>query len=234
MKEGPAIQYITLSLGITRCFLILCGTQYLLVDTSAVKYYEKFKHELAKHSISLSQIKFIFLTHHHTDHTGFLSVLLRESGARLIVHKNALPFLAEGVDHQAMTGSSGLVRFFMRVKKIFRLYRVCNPVIPDENALLIDSDNDTILRNYGIPAKIISLPGHTADSIALACDDGNCFAGDAAMTMLGFAKPAYWPLVAENPSGVRDCWMKLKEQHVKIVHISHGKSLNINDLTYIH
>ncbi|MEZ4627764.1 MAG: MBL fold metallo-hydrolase [Eubacteriales bacterium] len=46
---------------------------------------------------SLDQ-KFVFLTHSHNDHTGFLGELLAKSGARLVTHESSLPRLASGVN----------------------------------------------------------------------------------------------------------------------------------------
>ncbi|HNW89916.1 MAG TPA: MBL fold metallo-hydrolase [Bacteroidales bacterium] len=230
MQVNSSRQYIKLSLGITNCFLIPCGDNYLLVDTSTEKYYKKFKQELSKRSIDLSQISFIFLTHHHTDHTGFLSRLLEETNAMLIVHEKALPFLEKGIDNYEMTGTTALIRFMVRLKKFFRLMATSKAVIPGERAIIIDSDNNDLLRYLHLPAKIVTLPGHTGDSMSIICDDGNAFIGDAAMNILGFLKLRHRPLVAENPLEIESSWKKIKFENGKLLHVSHGKFLTIETL----
>jgi glyoxylase-like metal-dependent hydrolase (beta-lactamase superfamily II) len=230
MKEHSPRQFITLSLGITNCFLIPYGDDFLLVDTSTKNQYRKFMRELSNRSITLSQIKYVFLTHHHTDHTGFLKELLNASKAVLIAHHMALPFLATGKDNLEMTGTTSLIRFLIRLKKLFLRERTNQPVIPDERAIIIDSDNNEMLRTFGIPAKIICLPGHTGDSIAIICDDGNAFAGDAAFNMPGFLNLKHWPLVAENPSEIEPNWEKIRSENGTMLFVSHGKSLSVDTL----
>ncbi|HPS27486.1 MAG TPA: MBL fold metallo-hydrolase, partial [Bacteroidales bacterium] len=56
-------EFFTLSLGITKCFLIPCESGYLLIDTSTRNTYKKFKKELKKLAVKVSQIKYVFLTH---------------------------------------------------------------------------------------------------------------------------------------------------------------------------
>jgi len=230
MKEHSPRQFITFSLGITNCFLIPCGDDFLLVDTSTKNQYRKFMRELSKRSISLSQIKYVFLTHHHTDHTGFLKELLDESKAVLIAHQKALPFLAAGKDNLEMTGTTGMIRFLIRLKKLFLRERINQAVIPDERTIIIDADNNEMLRTFGIPAKIICVPGHTDDSIALICDDGNAFIGDAAFNMPGFFNLRHRPLVAENPSGIEPNWEKIRSENGTRLFISHGKNLSVDTL----
>lgn len=229
MEHSPR-QIITLSLGITNCFLIPCGDDFLLVDTSTKNQYRKFLRELSRHSIKLSQIRYIVLTHHHTDHTGFLKDLLEASEAVLIVHQKALPFLAVGKDNTEMSGTTAFVSFLIQLKKIFLRERINKAVIPDKKAIIINSDNNEILRTFGIPAKIICLPGHTSDSIAVICDDGNAFVGDAAFTMRGFFNLRNRPLVAENPSEIETGWEKIRSENGMRLFVSHGKSLLIDKL----
>jgi len=230
MKEHSPRQFITLSLGITNCFLIPCGDDFLLVDTSTKNQFRKFRRELSTHSITLSQIKYIFLTHHHTDHTGFLKELLDESNAVLIVHQKALPFLASGKDNLEMTGTTGMIRLLIHLKKLFLRERINQAVIPDERAIIIDADNNEILRTIGIPAKIVCVPGHTGDSIAIICDDGNAFIGDAAFNMAGFLNLRNRPLVAQNPSEIESGWKKIMAENGTQLFVSHGKSLSIDAL----
>ncbi|HNW69609.1 MAG TPA: MBL fold metallo-hydrolase [Bacteroidales bacterium] len=230
MKEHSPRQFITLSLGITNCFLIPCGDDYLLVDTSTKNQYRKFLRELSVHSVKLSQIRCIFLTHHHTDHTGFLKALLDASNAVLIAHQKALPFLAAGKDNLEMTGTTSLIRFLMRLKQIFLRERINPTVIPDKRAIIINSDNNEVLRTFGLPAKIICVPGHTGDSIALICDNGDAFVGDAAFNMPGFFNLRNRPLVAEDPSEIEAGWEKIRSENGIWLFVSHGKSLPVDKL----
>lgn len=230
MEANPNEKFITLKLGITNCFLLPCREGFLLIDTSISKYYSRFLNKINEKGIELRQIRYVLLTHHHGDHTGFLHNLLEASGARLIVHRAALPFLAAGVNNEDMRGTTGVIRLLMRLRKAFHLNPVNNPVFLGDRDIIIEEDNDTILREIGVNAKIVCLPGHTADSIAVVCDDGTAFAGDAAMNMPLLAGLRHRPMVAEFPEKIIPCWERLKTEKVLVLCVSHGKKLEINKL----
>ena len=64
----------------------------------------------------LSELKYIFLTHHHDDHAGFLADLLEAAGAKVILHPLAAGcriFLGAGVSFQPVQK-----RFFLSAGKI--------------------------------------------------------------------------------------------------------------------
>ncbi|MBW6465248.1 MAG: MBL fold metallo-hydrolase [Brevefilum sp.] len=42
---------------------------------------------MKKLGISVKKIRFLFLTHHHDDHAGFLNDLIRDSDAMPIAHE---------------------------------------------------------------------------------------------------------------------------------------------------
>jgi len=230
MEDMRAPTFLTFSLGITKCFLIRCDGGYLLIDTSTRNTYSKFRKELEKNAVKLSQIKYVFLTHHHTDHTGFIKRLIDESKAILIVHRNALSFLASGVNNKEMTGNTGLVCFLMRLQHFFGLARVNEAVITDKNDIILDSDNNELLRTIGIPAKIITIPGHTSDSMALVFDDGRAFVGDAAMNLCRLLNPGFYPMVAEDRLQIKTSWIRLQNEGGIELFVSHGKSLPIHRL----
>ncbi len=112
-----ADSFLILKFGITRIFLISIGKDYCLVDTSYPSEYRKFVSALKKHKISPAQIKYVFLTHHHTNHTGFLNEIMNESGAKLIAHKDAVPWLKLGINNPAMKPTNKVVSFFMQLNK---------------------------------------------------------------------------------------------------------------------
>lgn len=230
MKHMVPQAFFTFSLGITKCFLIPCEGGFLLVDTSIPNTYKKFIKELNKLSVKVSQVKYVFLTHHHDDHTGFLKRLIEESRATLIVHRKALSFLAEGVNNSEMTGNSALIRLLMRLKLTLGLTRVNEAVVPDDKAIILEADNNELLRSIGIPAKIISLPGHTGDSIAVVFDDGRALVGDAAMNLCRLLNPGYYPLVAEDCLQIKTSWIKLLNQGAKELFVSHGKPISVHRL----
>ena len=61
-------------------FLIPFDTGFILVDTGYAGGFTRFKKKLEKHHIRPEQIKYVFLTHAHDDHAGFLNEVLGTPG----------------------------------------------------------------------------------------------------------------------------------------------------------
>lgn len=85
-----------INLGITKCYLLTCTGGYLLIDTAYPADFEKFTRALDALGIPITAIRYLLLTHHHDDHAGFAAQLVKQSGCRVIVHRDALPYLRQG------------------------------------------------------------------------------------------------------------------------------------------
>jgi len=131
-------------LGFTNCYLSPCREGYLLIDTSYPHYYNLFKKKLERLGIPLSGIKYLLLTHHHDDHTGFAAPLAQESGCRIMAHRNALLPLKGG------ESESDIFPINRRIKVIFGLFRLFHkeykfpPLTLSDNDILIEQDNPNV------------------------------------------------------------------------------------------
>jgi glyoxylase-like metal-dependent hydrolase (beta-lactamase superfamily II) len=230
MDESSKISFYKLSLGITNCFLLSMGTTYLLIDTSLEKYYKDFKLQLTKLNIRASQISHVFLTHHHTDHTGFLGKILMESDATLIVHENALPHLEKGSNNPCLKPTTPFIGFIMKLRDNISPQKPSPSFVPNSKVILIHNDDHTLLPSIGLQGSILYLPGHTDDSIAIVLDNGFAFIGDVALNILGLFGLKHRPLVMEEPCLLAKAWEKLKNSGAKELHVSHGNNFAIEKL----
>ena len=57
-------------------YLVELNDGFLLIDTGYSNGYKRFIKNLSKHRIQKEQIKYVFITHAHDDHIGFLAELL--------------------------------------------------------------------------------------------------------------------------------------------------------------
>lgn len=78
-KNKNKIIYVKVSF--TNCFFLKCNNGYMLIDTGYPDDYEKFVKKIKKINIELSEIKYIFLTHHHDDHSGFTTELVKNTNS---------------------------------------------------------------------------------------------------------------------------------------------------------
>lgn len=70
---------------------------YMLIDTGYENNFSSFCKKLKKHNIGFKEISYIFITHAHDDHVGFLRQLLNlHPHAKVILHPKAIIGLQRG------------------------------------------------------------------------------------------------------------------------------------------
>ncbi len=77
---------IPLKLGMTNCYLIRGGQDFVMVDAGPPNSLEKFRRKLEQLGINPSTIKQIFITHMHFDHMGSLAEISHLTGAKSAMH----------------------------------------------------------------------------------------------------------------------------------------------------
>ncbi len=217
----------------TNCFLLRTENGYLLIDTGYPEKYGIFVKELEKRNIKLTAIKYLLLTHYHDDHTGFAAEIVKNTGAKIIVHKNAISHLKKGQSVNPLSGENRKKNLNLCVKmlnhihsKIKRRDFTYPPVLITEKDHIVEVDNCEILKEIGIDGTILYTPGHTDDSISVVLSDGRAFVGDAAMNFLNICRIKYRPIYAEDFEKVYKSWKKIIEYGAKIIYPSHGKSFS--------
>jgi glyoxylase-like metal-dependent hydrolase (beta-lactamase superfamily II) len=209
-----------------------CTDGYLLIDTSYPKCYSRFKSKLAKLGIAVSDIKYLLLTHHHDDHAGFAAELVRASGCKVIVHRNALPALEQGNSEHACKPVN------LRVKVTFTLFSWLHgkytypPLTVTDRDVVLEGDDESFLRSIGVDGVILHTPGHTftGDSISVILSDGSAFVGDAAMNCTWWTGIRHKPVYLSNIDTVYESWRKLRQYGAKVIYPSHGKLFSATEL----
>ena len=157
---------------------------YVLIDTGYEEGFLSLKMKLAKHNISIEQIRYIFLTHAHDDHAGYLNNILSEcSQIKVIMHETALDGLYRGQNSFVGGCSTRLALMFCNILKLIGKGDHRFPPLKKEfeNRCIRVTDANRNEIGTLLNGKIISTFGHTADSISLLLNDGSFFCGDAAM-----------------------------------------------------
>ncbi len=175
----------------------------------------------------MTELKYIFLTHHHDDHAGFLKDLLAMCDAQVVLHPLALPLLRAGrsAEPPGAGYSSRPASWFSLIKKDFGF----PPVDPGERAIFVESEADQPFERLGLPIKVLVLPGHTADSIGLYLTEARqLFCGDAAMNaVISVARHTIW---IENPVQFGASWDRMLALSPSRVYPSHGAVFPPSDL----
>lgn len=222
-----------IKLGFTNCFLLEAKKGYLLIDTSYPNKYQDFVKKLQKAAISVKDINYILLTHHHDDHAGFVTELKKDSNAAIIVHQKALPFLEQGRSEEESKPLNFCTSALLSVFSIFHKF-VYPPLekIRKEDIILVEDDFDILERELDIDGVILHTPGHTKDSISVVLDDGSAFVGDVAMNFFNFCRIKYRPIVVQNLEEVFTSWEKILDHGAKKIYPAHGKPFSAERLLF--
>ena len=204
---------------------------YVLIDTGYVEGYANFLQRLGGTGISPNDIKYVFLTHAHDDHAGFLNEVLALTDAKVILHPMAVERLHKGQNPFIGGCSSRLAWLFCQILKLFGKGEHKFPPIKEEyldRLITIDSKQ---FKSLSLPFEVVETPGHTADHIALL-KDGILFCGDAAMN--GFPSIRRVIIWIENLEQYKQSWEKMIALDPQMIYPAHGKPFPTNDLVKYH
>jgi glyoxylase-like metal-dependent hydrolase (beta-lactamase superfamily II) len=211
-------------------YLIETDKGWVAVDTGYTGGLPRFTTGLRKNGIEPQEIKYIFLTHAHDDHAGYLEELMLTTGATVIMDNLAPERLLAG-HNQWIGGCSGrLAKFFVSAMSLAGKGKHEFPAMDVsgiDNIVLWDGRRQ-FLKEQGLPLSIVSLPGHTADHIGLATDDGELFCGDGAMN--GFPSVRRSIIWIEDLAAYCNSWDTMIALPAETIYPSHGKPFPTSDL----
>lgn len=211
---------ILLKLGMTNCYLIRGGQDFVMVDAGPPNSLRKFQQKLEQYGITPSTIKQIYITHMHFDHMGSLTEISQLTGAKSAMHHFDKILVEKGtVIMPRGIGPWGkfLTAFLWTIKPMVN--KAIEPVQVDRSI----GNRQFSLEEYQINGKIIHTPGHTAGSISLLLESGEAFVGDLAMS--GFPRlsgPGPFVL-GENLETMKRSWQLLLDEGARRIYPSHGK-----------
>jgi glyoxylase-like metal-dependent hydrolase (beta-lactamase superfamily II) len=219
-----------INLGITKVYLLESPGGYLLIDTGYPNDFYKFLKAMKRIDVAISEIQYLLLTHHHDDHAGFSSKLVKDTGCKLMVHSEALSYLSEGRSEDISKPLNSCINLVFSVFSLYHGEYKFPPLTVKEDYIVISGDDNEILKNIGIDGKILHTPGHTHDSISVILSDGTAFVGDAAMNILSFCKIKYRPIYIQDIDTVYKSWKKLINHGAKRIFPAHGENFPVEKL----
>lgn len=228
-----------IALSQTNCYLLRAGEGYLLIDCGSASDQRIFLSHLKRLGLKVSNIHYLFLTHHHNDHCGLLPFLVKENtNMKVIMSKKCSEYLKTGThcQHDQERYANPLLAFVLKKYFMFQGYtenfvpyflRETDIII--EHDLDLNPDNEHNFPDIGVKARILQTPGHTEDSISLVIDQV-AFVGDAARNLLNFTGAPYLPLILFDLSQCHQSWNKLIDSRVKMIYPAHGKKFRAEKL----
>ena len=197
-------------------------TGWAMIDTGYENSYVSVVKKLRNFLIQPEEIRYIFLTHAHDDHAGFLDEwMTKHPNTQVITHEKAIDGLRRG-QNRFDGGCSTLMAFlFCQLMALLGNGDHRYPKLSEEHLakiITLNEDNRTQIES-ALNCKILFTPGHTEDSISLLVD-GNLFCGDAAMNGLpSFRKITIW---VEDKAAFEKSWNVMLASGAKTIYPAHG------------
>ena len=204
---------------------------YVMIDTGYDNYLKKVVKRMQKQNIKPEEIKYIFLTHAHDDHAGFLNEFMTKyQDVKVICSDKSLEVLRKGQNPFEGGCSSRLALIFCNIMKVFGRGKHLFPKLEKENEnriIEVTNLNKNELEEI-LKGKIIDTPGHTKDSISLLHNSGYLFCGDSAMN--GFPSINRITIWIENKNEFIKSWKKIIELKPNKICPAHGNMFDYQDL----
>jgi len=213
---------IPISLPICNVFL-LKGERPVLIDTGRPYDVVAIISALDAHGVAPEDLALILHTHGHWDHAGSTATLRRHTTARIAIHAADAPMLRRG--------DNGVLRPTCLFARVFK--PLLDARYPGtEPDLLIEHEMD--LAEFGVPARVIFTPGHTAGSISVFTSSGEAIVGDLLMGgyLGGRLRPRRpgFHYFAEDLAVVRQSIRKVLAMQPTMVYPAHGGPLDPRDV----
>ncbi len=198
-------------MGRVNCYLIQGAEGYVLIDTGSVNARTQLTGELEKAGCHPGSLKLILLTHGDFDHTGNAAYLLSTFGTRIAMH----PYDAGMVERGDMFANRKKPNFLITAMiPLFTGFRKSERFTPD---ILLEDGYD--LSQYGLKAKVLSLPGHSRGSIGILTEEGELFCGD----LFENTKQPVLNSLIDDPEAAHASLERLRTLGIKLVYPGHGQ-----------
>lgn len=158
---------VPVSMGHYHVYFIRADDGYVLVDTGMPGNGRALQRAFSRANVNPQDVKLIIITHAHPDHVGSVADAKNATGAPVLCHEYAAPFIRAGK-------SSPIVVHSLMIKLLSAItpsrYKGVEPdvVIKDEYDL----------RDLGVAGQVIHTPGHTQGSLTIVLENGEMILGD--------------------------------------------------------
>ncbi len=187
---------IKLRYGNTNTFLLCGNDANLLIDTDYAGTLPAFYKEIKKHGIHVRDITYVMATHYHPDHIGLIGELM-EHGVKLLLLDTQTEYVHFSDE------------IFSREKQIKYI-----PIDESLATVISCAESRSFLFSMGINGEIISTPSHSADSVSVILDDGDCIVGDL--------EPIDFLAAYENNPGFEKDWGRVISYKPKRIYYAHA------------
>ena len=223
LQEIKAVNLsLPLNLGSVNSYLLKTDNGYFLIDTGYSNSRASLVNMLKTAGCNRSNLKLIILTHGDFDHVSNAAYLRQDFGVKIAMHSLDSGMVERG-DMFWSRDANRLIKILGRVMSLIPPFRLnkSNRFKPD---LLIDDDFS--LLDYGLDARVLSIPGHSKGSLGVLTAGGDLFCGDL---LVNGEKPTLNSII-DNYENADASVKKLQAMKISIVYPGHGNPFPLEAL----
>ena len=203
---------------------------WVMIDTGYENSYVSVRKKLQKLRINPEEVRYLFLTHAHDDHAGFLEEwMTKYPQTKVIAHEKAIDGLRRG--QNSFDGGCSTLGAFLFCQLMAALGNGNHryPRLSEEHLLKIITlkDKNLLQIEHALQGRILFTPGHTADSVSLLVD-GNLFCGDAAMN--GIPSSHRITIWVEDKNAFEHSWEQILASGANKLYPAHGNPFGTEEL----
>jgi hydroxyacylglutathione hydrolase len=210
----------TIFTGVANTHLVESERGVIVIDAGMPRQARRIVNAIRALGHSPQDVRLILLTHGHIDHAGSAVALKRFTGAPIAMHR-ADARLTATRDLKIPPGRNARTDVVGRTIAKFGWAVPLETFTPD-----VWLEDGQSLRDFGLAARVVQTPGHTAGSISVAFEDGTVFVGDAILNLLHVSFPLFW----EDAAAARASACRIRALQPRVCYSGHGRAFDLNAL----
>lgn len=210
----------TLFTGVANTHILVHPSGVTVIDAGMPRQANHILRKIHQLGYSARDLRLILITHGHVDHAGSAAALKRLTGAPIAMHRADAPLTAT----PSLKIPPGRNAEWDRIGRWLSSFGWAVPLdtfTPD-----IWLEDGQSLREFGLDARVVSTPGHTAGSVSVSCDEGTMFVGDAILNLLHVSFPLFW----EDSSAAHESACRIRSMRPQRCYSGHGGVFDLRAL----
>jgi glyoxylase-like metal-dependent hydrolase (beta-lactamase superfamily II) len=210
----------TLFTGVANTHLITNERGVYIIDAGMPLQARRIVNTIRRLGRAPNEVRLILITHGHIDHAGSAVALKRLTGAPIAMHRGDVR-LTTTPSLKIPPGRNSTTDVVARLMRAFGWVIPLETFMPD---ILLDDGQS--LREFGLDARVIHTPGHTAGSASFVCDNGTLFLGDSILRLVRVSFPLFW----EDAGAAYASALRIHSLKPRVCYSGHGNPFSFDEL----